>query len=224
MTENNLTQLPSNRKEAILQGSKYYFTGVPCRNGHLEKRAVKEFRCQGCNKEKAKKWRIKNPEKVKENNIKHHKIWYEKNKEYKLNYNKEWSKNNKDRHLFLQSRWLEVNIEKVRELKRTRPYRFYQNKWREKNKEKVRSYEHKRRNAEGKFNSLEIKELYKKQKGKCVNCVKSISGKYHIDHIVPISKGGTNWISNLQLLCPFCNISKGAKDPIKWAQENGRLL
>lgn len=33
----------------------------------------------------------------------------------------------------------------------------------------------------------------------------------HIDHIVPVSKGGKTVPSNLQVLCAKCNLSKGAK-------------
>lgn len=32
---------------------------------------------------------------------------------------------------------------------------------------------------------------------------------WHIDHIKPISKGGKTEYSNLQLLCSYCNLSKG---------------
>lgn len=41
---------------------------------------------------------------------------------------------------------------------------------------------------------------------------------------MPLARGGGNGIGNIQLLCPPCNLRKGSKDPIKWAQKNGRLL
>ena len=49
----------------------------------------------------------------------------------------------------------------------------------------------------------------------CRICRKDISGKgeAQIDHIVPVSNGGTNEFENLQLLCLQCNVSKGRKVP-----------
>lgn len=57
----------------------------------------------------------------------------------------------------------------------------------------------------------EIKEmLYKKQKKKCKECGEKFKlSEMHLDHIVPVNKGGNNEITNFQLLCEHCNCSKG---------------
>ena len=78
--------------------------------------------------------------------------------------------------------------------------------------------------CEGSFYSYDVETLLKMQKGRCAFCNKEVKRKYHIDHIYPISLGGSNTKENLQILCPSCNLSKHAKDPIEWAQMNGRLL
>ena len=41
---------------------------------------------------------------------------------------------------------------------------------------------------------------------------------------MPLSKGGAHHPSNAQILCRTCNRRKGAKDPIAWSQEIGRLI
>ena len=32
---------------------------------------------------------------------------------------------------------------------------------------------------------------------------------FEVDHVIPSSKGGTDHVENLQLLCPHCNRVKG---------------
>jgi 5-methylcytosine-specific restriction endonuclease McrA len=52
------------------------------------------------------------------------------------------------------------------------------------------------------------KAKMKKMKWKhCLLC--GALDRLTIDHIVPVSKGGTNSLSNLQVLCNDCNIKKG---------------
>lgn len=62
---------------------------------------------------------------------------------------------------------------------------------------------------------------YRSQKGKCWHCYKKIVGTYHVDHLVPLAKGGTNAPNNIVISCPECNLSKGAKTVAEW---KGKLL
>lgn len=82
----------------------------------------------------------------------------------------------------------------------------------------------KRRGAAGKFTKADIAELMKSQNGKCAYCAKSVRKSRHIDHIMPLALGGTNYRANLQLLCPSCNQRKSAAHPIEFARSLGLLL
>jgi 5-methylcytosine-specific restriction endonuclease McrA len=56
--------------------------------------------------------------------------------------------------------------------------------------------------------------LIRRHGPKCVRCgVTFPVGALTLDHIVPVSKGGANALTNLQLLCEPCNQEKGAKVP-----------
>lgn len=81
-----------------------------------------------------------------------------------------------------------------------------------------------RRGAAGTFTAAEIAALYRKQRGRCACCSGSLKDGYHRDHRTPLALGGSNDIANIELLCGPCNLRKGAKDPVAWAAENGRLL
>ncbi|MFZ4434739.1 MAG: HNH endonuclease, partial [Microthrixaceae bacterium] len=54
--------------------------------------------------------------------------------------------------------------------------------------------------------------VHERDGGRCVRCGDGPpTVELHVDHVYPWSKGGTNELSNLQLLCQRCNLSKGAK-------------
>lgn len=50
------------RRTAAQQGSKFYFTGKPCKRGHVAQRYTSGFSCVVCNSLHAEKWHTDNPE------------------------------------------------------------------------------------------------------------------------------------------------------------------
>lgn len=199
------------RSEAREKGLTRFFSGRPCIHGHLTERSTVNGTCIPCCYKSiskiGKRDRIKNRKKHTDRTREAmHKLKIENPKKYqeKLDRTKKWRDKNKA-HL-----------------------KEYDRKCKEKNPELKRLYENRRRakktGAGGHHTLQQIKEMLLKQACKCINCLANISKKYEIDHIQPISKGGSNWISNIQLLCPLCNHKKNAKDPFQWAKEQGRLL
>lgn len=101
----------------------------------------------------------------------------------------------------------------------------YVAEYKKKNKDMVRIWNVNRRKRNvGKLPLNLINKLKALQKNKCPVCKTSLANGFHVDHVVPLSTGGLNVESNIQLLCVKCNLNKSAKDPIKFMQERGFLL
>lgn len=218
------------RDDAKRLGLKRYFTGVPCKQGHLTMRYVSTRQCAECqrlhrraqyrkdpraeiikqqayylanhDRERARRnaYDAANPEKKQA----WFKAWYDRNREARSRQKAEERRANPELLQLRWRRWAEANPEQTAANGRLRRAR--------------------KRDAEGHHSGAEIKALLVRQKIKCASCSQSLKSGYHADHIVPLSKGGSNWITNIQLLCPTCNLRKWAKDPLIWAQTEGRLL
>lgn len=77
-----------------------------------------------------------------------------------------------------------------------------------------------RRAAPGGFSAEDIENLLVDQFWTCAYCPADISGGRHtVDHITPLSKGGTNWLRNICLACRPCNTKKNARTPDEWRAE-----
>ncbi|MCL5736987.1 MAG: HNH endonuclease [Actinobacteria bacterium] len=77
-----------------------------------------------------------------------------------------------------------------------------------------------KRNATGSHTAADIQAQYDRQKGRCFYCDKKVGKKYHVDHVIPLAKGGGNGPENLVIACPPCNLSKKDIHPMDFC---GRL-
>ena len=161
------TNLPKTREEAKKTGSKYYFTGQPCKHGHIAARKTKGA-CVECLKVE---WAKGNDTRA----------------EYFRSYNKR--EDVKDR----KNERYQENREAVIAAASTRPLhvkREYQKTWKEKNMVWVRAdtkaRRRKHRNATPPWISrqqkADIRQLYQI----AITMTKTTGEQYVVDHIVPL--------------------------------------
>lgn len=232
-------------------GLKKYASAKLCPSGHFSERRVADGGCIDCktqyyadNKDRIleyfKSKRQENLEKARadDNERSRIRMLSEDYSKAKIKRGRDYYQANRESIREKQNKKVAENREAKRELDRDyyvnnqKTIRAKQKVYREANPEIKRALHQKRRaiksGAEGKFTADEISVLLEKQRRMCALCAcklkKSGENKFHMDHIQPLSKGGTNWISNIQLTCPGCNLKKNAKDPFEFAKQNGKLL
>ena len=263
------------RREAIERGLKWYFTGEPCKWGHIEKRQVSNGSCLDCasrrlaewrqvnvekEKVRAKEYRESNAEKIKTRrkelraeNLDKERMRCRKYRAENLDKermrSKAWKKDNPEKVKAQEKQYYADNPEKIRVWNRKyrernpETYDARVKEYRSKNPEKVKEWHRKwaknnperrkanlaarrarKHQAPGTHSAADIKRILLRQGKRCVYCKASLADGYHVDHIIPLAKGGGNGPENLQCLCPTCNLSKGDKLPAVFAQSIGMLL
>jgi hypothetical protein len=76
-----------------------------------------------------------------------------------------------------------------------------------------RAYSHSRRIKTGAgMTAKQLSDWTKAQDKRCFYCDCACESTYHVDHIVPLSKGGEHQEWNLVIACAPCNLAKGACD------------
>ncbi len=148
---------------------------------------------------KVRAWADSHPEEMYEKR----KAQYRKFKAYYQEKNRAHYAEHKDETRARVMKWRQANPDQHRERQNTAAARYRG-----------------RKRAAGTFNSKDIDALKKSQRGRCYWC-RNPYGRFQIDHVWPLSKGGSNGAENIVLACKTCNHTKNAKTPMEWA---GQLL
>jgi len=189
------TNLPKTREEAKQTGSKYYFTGQPCKHGHIAARKTKGT-CVECLKAE-----------------------WAKGNETRAEYFREYNKREdvKDR----KNEWYQENREAVIAAASTRPQhvrREYQNAWKERNiiwvRADTKSRRRKHREATPKWlttaQKTAMREIYKM----AITMTQTTGEQYVVDHIVPLRSHevcGLHVPWNLRVITQEENLKKSNK-------------
>lgn len=191
--------------------------------------------CKDCRKEYLKN--------NKEKRYQYNKEYWKQNRDKLIQQNKDYRNDNLEKCLESSRNYYYKNKEKCLEnkkeyyLKNMEAIKQYKKELRanateeQKEKERLRGRTRSanRRAVTGNHMSIKtIRTLLAQYGYKCYYCESKINQKeknsFHIDHYIPIAKGGTNEISNLVISCPTCNMSKGAKMPEEFMIKFGKLL
>lgn len=235
------------RVDAQAAGLDHWFSGKQCKAGHLSERYTKSGHCISCALRNAEDARKKDPDAFRAAQ----RLYYSENKvaildraktnyaaspDHRREYAKKYYAKNSDKRRAYSIERRAADPQKERDARRAR-YVADPGKvcaavlsWQKANPEKKRALNRLRRSrsrgAEGKHTAEDILWLMGVQGSKCAHswCRKDLKKERHVDHVIPLSRGGSNDRKNIALLCPACNMRKHNTHPIDFAQQNGMLL
>lgn len=94
--------------------------------------------------------------------------------------------------------------------------------WKKNNPGKVKvnaaKYRAKRRNAlkNGNYTEQDVVNKLIEQNNSCYWCLEELFTQFHVDHVIPLAKNGTNCVDNIVVACYWCNQEKNSLLPSEW--------
>lgn len=210
------------RAKAMADGLKLYFTSKACPYGHKSHRYVSNHKCVSCAKGEAPKRNEIVREKY-QSDPEYAKLCKQRARAHRLRIKSNPQKLAEVRAKKAEYARVKRIVDPAFLEKNRKASRDAKKRWGEKQKEKHRIHARNRnaskRGAQGRYRISDVRRIYADQDGLCAACKCDLSKSgYHVDHIMPIALGGTNWPHNIQILCPPCNLSKSAKHPNVWRE------
>ena len=153
----------------------------------------------------------------------------QKNRERLREKDRQYSRDNREKRAAANRRYREENAEALREYeakrsktpKRRALSRRVNREWHANNPAKAKAKKARRRAAEatadGTITAADIRAQKKRQRGRCYWCSEKVGRDFHVDHFVPLSKGGSNGPENVVIACPPCNLRKNNLLPSEFA-------
>lgn len=112
---------------------------------------------------------------------------------------------NRERYNAKAREWKLRNAERNRAITRA---------WHEANPHANAMHAHRRRarvlEVGGSFTAKDVEAQFNAQDGRCFYCGIQLT-RFHVDHRMPIARGGSNGPENIACACPPCNLSKSTK-------------
>ena len=132
----------------------------------------------------------------------------QRNREQIVTYLKSYHKLNKASIAAVNKAWINANREAFHKI---------QKKYRSNNRDKVANWAQSRRAKEHNqfIEYIDRIEVFNRSLGICGICTKKIESDFHVDHIIPLSKGGLHSYANVQAAHPECNLRKHNKIDMK---------
>jgi len=128
------------------------------------------------------------------------------------NYDKimEYRKNNKELAAKTFAKWQLAN--KERRIEYAKAYREANP---DKRKAAYAAWRAAKKHNGGSYTKQDVENLMLWQNKQCYYCDDELLD-YHVDHYIPLSKGGKNDNTNIVLACPLCNLRKNDRMPEDW--------